>query len=75
MFDATTKMNLLSNFMEHSRHHFESVSVIGLLLSGPCGITKGLSEICGQAALWAGDADDDSALSGCNFTPASYIVV
>ena len=49
----------MSNFAERTRHPVESVSVIGLLLSGPCGITKGLWEFFGQAVLRAGDADDD----------------
>ena len=58
VFAASTGTILLSNFVECSRHPVESVSVIGLLLSGPCRIAKGLSEICGQAALRAGDADN-----------------
>ena len=59
MSAASTETILLLNIVECSRHPVESVSFIGLLLSGPCGIAKGLSEICGQAALWAGDAGDD----------------
>ena len=59
MCAATTEMNLLSNFAERSRRRFASVSVIGLHLSGSCGITKGLFDICWQAALLAGDADND----------------
>ena len=59
MFASSTEAVLLSGFAECSRHPVEFVSVVGLLLGGPCGINlKGAVGNLG-AALRACDADDD----------------
>ena len=53
VFAALTEMILLSNFAERSSHPVQYVSIIGLFLSGPCGIAKGCQTFArGSTLAW-----------------------